>query len=186
MLISIDELKASLGRLNELINNYEELHLNMYNNLASTFYCWNDINSKKFLVLNADEKKNFNLLLQNYRSIYNVYLYVWKEYSKFGKIIYYELDNREKIYECFDSYISKLESIIYKYDNSNIIKDSSFSYKIYNERKRLYKDLEMVKSIYSDVKDFYNSINDINLEVSEKLSSIDIKNIQEIDVNDYV
>lgn len=186
MLINIDELKASLDRLNQLINDYEELHLNMYNNLSSTFFSWNDAYSKKFLVYNDIEKKSFDTLITNYKSYYNVYNYIWNKYSKFGKIIYYELDNIEDIYAHFDTYISKLENIIYKYDNSNIIKDSSFSYKIYNERRKLQKRLESVRSIYSDVKDFYNSINEINLEVSEKISDIAVKDIQEISIEDYV
>ena len=186
MMINIDELKASLDSLNQLISDYEEIHLNMSNNLSSTMFSWNDVNSKKFLVCIDNEKKDFNTLISNYKSYYDIYKYIYEQYSKFGKVIYYELENKESIYASFDKYISKLEGIIYKYDNSMIINDSSLSYKIYNERRKLNETLENVKSIYSDVKNFYNSINDIDLEISERMSKIDIRSVQEISITDYV
>ena len=158
----------------------------MSNNLSSTTFSWNDVNSKKFLIYIDNEKKEFNTLIANYKSYYDIYKYIYEQYSKFGKVIYYELENKESIYASFNSYIAKLEGIIYKYDNSMLINNSTLSYKIYNERKKLKDTLDNVKSIYSDVKDFYNSINDINLEISERMSKIDIRNIQEISISDYV
>ena len=186
MLINTEELRTTLDKLNQLISNYEEIHLNMYNNLSSSFFSWNDLYSKKFLVYNDNEKKSFDNLIANYKSYYDIYKYILEKYSSLGKTIYYELDNKESVYAHFDTYISKLENILYKYDNSNLINNSNVSYKIYNERRKLQNRLDSVKSIYSDFKDFYNSINEINLEVSERISNIEIKDIQEISVEDYV
>lgn len=186
MLINTEELKNNLDNLNQLISDYEELHLNMYSNMSSTFFSWNDNYSKKFLIYAEDDKKSFSQLLSNYKSLSDIYSYLFEKYSKFGKIIYYELDNKNDIYENFNKYISKLENIITKYDNSNLINNSNFSYKIYSERKRLNDNLDKVRSIYSDVKEFYESIEEININVNDKISKLEVYDVQEISINDYV
>ena len=146
MLINIEELKTNLNSLNQLISDYEEIHLNMYNNMSSTFFSWNDAYSKKFLIYADDDKKSFSELISSYKSLSDIYSYLFEKYSKFGKTIYYELDNKNSVYEIFDKYISKLENIIMKYDNSSLINNSNLSYKIYNERKKLQDSLDSVST----------------------------------------
>ena len=188
MLINVNELNHSLTTLNQLLDDYNKTFLIMYNNLSSIPFLWNDTNSKKFLMTVDTDKKNINKLINDLNSYRDIYSYIKESYGKLGNIIYYELEYKNSIFGCFDSYIDKLTSIISKYNNLNLSAAKSYyvTNAVLSEKEKLKNNLSLVNSIYSQVKDFYEVVDEISLNVSQMLSKIEVNDIQEIIVNDYI
>ena len=120
MNIDTANLKTEVGKLDSLIDKYEEVYLNMYNEFNSTSFYWVDNYARKFFSdMNISKAKLRNTIdeIKSYRDIYR---YIISSYERFGRIVKYELRYRSEIESAIKNYMSKLETIIRMYSNLDL------------------------------------------------------------------
>ena len=121
MIVDIDvkSLGGFVNELNKLIDDYEELQLNLFNQLKMSCSDWHDGNSIVFEEMLKEEKKTSGRFLTALKKNKDVFEYAYIEYKEFGNKIYVNLDKTKAITAAIDAVIAKVDSALYEFYNIN-------------------------------------------------------------------
>ena len=180
MKINNINLKNDINLLNKLIAEYEEVKLNLFDELKDSCINWQDGNSVDFenkIYLEKVESDNILRTLTDKRDILN---FIYDKYSDLGKKIKCDLNNRSALLRSIESCQSQANSIInefYKIDNSFYYWEQQ---SISNQKNKILK----VKNDLSEVKNSITKMFD-KIEKIEKEIKVKIKKIDEIKINNF-
>ena len=180
MKINNINLKNDINLLNKLIAEYEEVKLNLFNELKDSCINWQDGNSVDFenkIYLEKVESDNILRTLTDKRDILN---FIYDKYSNLGEKIKCDLNNRSALLRSIESCQSQANSIInefYKIDNSFYYWEQQ---SISNQKNKILK----VKNDLSEVKNSITKMFD-KIEEIEKEIKVKIKKIDEIKINNF-
>lgn len=186
MTINVTNLKNELNNLNKLLEDYEDIYLNMYNEFSSSSFFWYDEKAKNFFNDINKEKIKMNTMLTEFKDLSSIYNYIIISYEKFGNNIQCELSARDEIVSNINNYRNKLNGIINSYNNLDLRNCAKVSNLIISEKNKLDGVSNQVDELYNKVNNFYNEIETIEREIKLRLSKIKIETIKENIVNDYV
>lgn len=178
--VDVLELKNHIDKLNFLIDKYEEVYLNMFNQLKEACINWQDGNSLNFDDKIYLEKEEAELLIQTLKDKKNIYTQIYNSYIDIGKKIKCNLDSRESLLLEFDRRIQSVNDILNEFQNI----DNSFYYveyqNIINQRNRVIQIKANLARIKNNVSNLFNKIIEIEQDIQEE-----IKKIEEIKINDF-
>ena len=129
--INTSDLKCDINNLNSLIDEYEEIQLNLFNQLKDSCINWQDGNSLKFDNNIYLERKEAELILQTLKDKRDVFNFIYSKYSEIGKKISCNLNNKNKLLQAINNCESRFNSIINEFRKI----DNSFYYQEYNITK---------------------------------------------------
>lgn len=178
--INIIDLKKEIDEITKYINEYEEIQLNLFNQLKESTINWQDGFSTQFeskIYLDKQEALNF---LQQLKSKKEVYNFIYNKYNEIGKKISCNLNNKNTVINALNNCISQANSIINQFNRI----DNSFYYweyqtinscenKVINVRNKLTNTVEKVSRLY-------HTVENIEKEIHAK-----IKELEEIKINDF-
>lgn len=180
MKLNVENLNVDIKKYNKLINYYEQVCFKFYSelNLSKEYWLGNDAN---YFFANIEEEKiKVQLFYKELFSIGDLYIYLVKKYQVLGKKILIELNEKDNILTKFDDYIVKFENLINYYKNIDTNFDVAIGECIKKQQELLEKNRLKIEIIKDKYKKFFSNVEEIELEVKERLSKINIEVIKEI------
>lgn len=186
MKIEVEKLDDKLSELFLIEDKYNTFYLNYYNSLFNLKDYWTTIKGINFLDNAEKEKKEFMKLLLSLREFEDIYVYLVNEYKKIGNNIEYNFDKRDDLINKIDDYSSKVNSLLYKYENlefNNI--DLNIKERLLNEKAYLKKCINSIKKFKNKNKNVMNYIEIIEKNVISKASKVNVDIVQEFNYSDF-
>jgi hypothetical protein len=181
--VDVSKLKTELEQLNSIIDEYDEIELNIFNQLKNSCNDWNDPRTPAFEEAVNKEKKESMSMLDSFKDVQNCLNYIIAQYETIGNRITVCLEKKSSIIKTYGSIESKINSII---STINSV-DKSFSYSQKHNIIDLGDSFENLKNDLVDsrdrVRDLFKRIERIEENVAVKLRSL--KEI-EVEAFDYV
>lgn len=186
MEINVDKLKNELSKLNKLVEEYEDVYLNMYNELLHASSNWQDECSLRFFENVKLEKTKVKITLDETKEIRDIYTYLIDKYEDVGNKIHVILNNKDKINNKFNNYVNKIDDLIRNYKNL----DTSFcSYErkmLANEQRKIVDMRNKTVEIKEKYSQIFQEIDEIEKETAQKLSKINIEILKQSNISTYV
>lgn len=178
--VNVIDLKKEIDEITKYINEYEEIQLNLFNQLKESTINWQDGYSKQFESKIYLDKQEALTFLQQLKSKKEIYTFIYNKYNELGKRISCNLNNKNTIINSLDNCISQANSIINQFNRI----DNSFYYweyqtistcenKIIDIKNKLNNSLSRVRSLYQKVESIEKDIN------------AKIKELEDIKINDF-
>lgn len=178
--VNVVGLKSEINTLNSLINEYEEILLNLFNQLKESCINWQDGYSLQFEDKIAQEKQEANLILQNLKTKKNVYNYIYDKYQELGNNIKCNLNNKNKVLNSIENNINQVEEIIRQFNSI----DNSFYYYEYqyiqDNKQKMISIKNKLNNAKSTVSKYFQKIENYERDVANK-----IKELEEIKVRNF-
>ena len=179
--VDIEKLNNNIMTLSSLINEYEEIRLNLFNQLKDSTLNWHDGNSINFENEIYLEKQDSELFLGTLKSKQEFFEFVYNKYQGIAKKIKCNLNNKNSLISIIDTCYNSASDAINSFNSI----DRSFSYpelsSIDNQKKVLIDIKNQLNDIKKEVYNLFDKIDNIEKEINSKINAL-----QEIKINDYL
>lgn len=182
MTINTLNIKTNLNDLNKLLETYQHNSLNLDKCLLECKNYWLGEKANSFLEKVKSEKNEINNNIIELRSLISIYDYILNEYSNIGEEIFYDLKKFAYVNSLFDDYINSIEQIVMMYNKIPI----SYEYLIGDQKNYFILLKESIISTKNKFNLIIDRINNIEDNVSLKVSQFDIRVIKETTVTNIV
>lgn len=181
--VTVSKLKEELEQLNSVIDEYETVELNLFNQVKNSCNDWNDPRTPAFTEATDKEKKESIETLDSFRSVGECLNYIIVQYETIGDQIAVNLENKNSIIKSYGSIENKVNSII---SNINSV-DFSFYYSEKDNIKDLRDSFEFLKTDIVDSREKVNNLFKKIERIEDNISS-KLKELKDLEVNafDYV
>ena len=184
MFINSERLSIELKKLLGLIDKYNDIYINYYNTLNESSTYWNSPLSVRFFSDTSVEKNKVEMTITDLMSIADIYNYMVETYSEIGKKIKYDLSYENSLNQLFNKYIEKIDSTLTLYrsfelDNEDIQVIQQQIEIIKNNKKRIIE----IKDCYNEL---FNKFKEIEIEIKNKISNLNIEYIKETEFQQYL
>ena len=169
-----------------LIEEYKRNYLNKYKVLTQLQSFWNDNKSQLFFEYIEKQKTQMYTTFEELDKVKELYRMLLDNYSEIGNKVSLFEKNSSELFSQFDNYISLGETVLSKYKSMNLNAQDSEIVFIEQQIEKLESNILIVKNVKSKVLDLVNKILDDERSMKEKIASIDIKQIKESDINEFL
>lgn len=184
--IDIEKLKGDVRELGNLIEDYEGIYYNLYNELSNCSIFWNDNNSILFFDNVGSEKIAVSETITEFRQIMEIYNYLINKYSEFGNKIKIDTKQKNDILKKIDNYIDDIDDILNSFNNLSFRFDRTISDNIYRDIDKLKDIINILYNLKSKIKKHFDSFEEIEREVSLKISKINVDIFKETEINNFI
>lgn len=182
MVIDINNLKIEHEKRNKLITDYEEINLNLYNQLKEVLNYWIDNNALVFKEKLEKEALEIKEFIEKIKSVEEVYQFIIKKYETIGNQIQINLSEKQTVINEFNNYLNHLTQIINKYNALNLTFCPTESMLLKNQRNKLIEDKKQLETVKSKILAYFENIEEIEKEIANKLDKEEINLITENDI----
>ena len=179
--VDIKSLGGFVDELNKLIDDYDELQLNLFNQLKISCSDWHDGNSVVFEEKIEAEKKQTASFLNALKKHKDVFEYAYKEYKALGNKIRINMDKKAAIIAAIDDAIAKTNNVLYEFYNVN----RSWYYYELNLINGQQRELESVKNNLNYMKGqinvLYKKVASIESNVSSRIAKLETIKVSKFD-----
>ncbi len=181
-MIEVDtaNLKTALTTLETLINEYEEIELNLFNQLNQVGIDWQDGNATIFADKIYLDKKESDLYVQSLKAKKDVTAYVYERYSSLGKKIRCNLNSRTTVLRALEECQNRAISLARSFENIDINVLMTEKDIVESQRKKINKVAATLTEIKKDTSKMYDQIETIEKNVEAK-----IRDLEKIKINDF-
>ena len=186
MQINVSDFKAEINKLNSLLNDYENIYLNFYNEINKSSFFWNDNNSIMFYDETNIEKLKVRQTISEIKNLENLFTFIHDKYSHFGRVIRFDLENTEEIFRKFNKCNEQIKALIRSHNNLDL-NSSPEIYNVINENYTILTSMQdNLQLLKTNTRNALNKIENIEKDVKRKLSNFDIEYIKESDISTYI
>ncbi len=179
--VDISRLGNIVQELKSLIDDYDVIQLNIFNQLKDSFTNWQDGNSITFENKIKDEKVSSDVFLVALESNREVFQYVYDEYKKIGNKLHINLDKKNSIMSTIDECLTCLDDILS--DLNGVTR--SFYYRelnlINNQRDIFTACKSNIQKLKNKIKELYKKVEMIEEKVSSQVARIEMINVNNFD-----
>ena len=186
MEINVDYLEQIYNELSKSISSFEDNYLNVYNTLKDVENNWYDYHARLFFNNSAIEKNEINRSIIELYELSDTYKNLINQYKQIGNNIYINLNNKNDILNKFNNFLNIINEIISFFYSLDSSFSSSITYKINKERNRVMEIKKRTINAKNRFKTICDKIENIEKEVSLKLSKINVEIIKEADINEFM
>lgn len=179
---SID-LKINIGKLNLLIDEYENIQLNLFNQLKDSCINWQDGNSINFdnnIYLENQESKLFLQNLTNKKGTLN---FIYDKYSEIGKKITCNLNSRDTLINTINNCYDQTVNIINEFNKVDKSFYYSEQYSIARQKEKIVDIKNELSELKNSIVKIYDKIKIIEEEINNKIKTLEIIKINSFDFN---
>ena len=180
--VNATSIKGSVRELNNLMDRYDEIMLNLYRQLDEACgSSWQDSNSMNFADCVQEEKKETSLFVDYLNSKKDILSFIAEKYSEFGRKVAYNLNSKNSVINAIDKCYNKANSILGQF----YCIDTSFYYperwSIIQQREAIAGVRNKAAKLKSSVSTIFNKIETIEKEVGKMISALSIAKINEFE-----
>lgn len=186
MNINIEKLKVEVRELSNLINEYETIYYNLYNELSGCSSFWNDNNSVVFFDDVNIEKVNVGDTIKELREICSLYDYLIDKYGYIGNKLKFNIGLKDDILLKFDKYLDRIYNLLGEFRSLEFSFSPSIASNLYGDIDRLINVANMLVRLKDKVKKQFNLFEEIEKEISLKISRINIEVFKENDIQKFI
>lgn len=186
MEINILKIKEELTKIDNLYEDYEKIYINLYNEFKKIQSVWISQKSNEFNNYILSEKQKVKQTIDDMKNVNNIYDYLVENYKILGDKIKFNINNKDKVIDKINNYQDKLVKIINKYNNINFKEYTEEEKMIIFQKEILLNNKENLENIKKQILDKLKKIEEIEKEVSLRISKIDIEIIKESDITNLV
>ena len=180
-IININSLSKNNNILSNLLNEYELVKDNLFNQIKNCLIDWHDENSIAFEEKIISEKQKTNQFISNVREYENINNYVIDKYSKLFKNIKYDQIKYEKYIYAFNSSINKVEELINIYSQINITSECVEYDRIIYLKNKIFQIKNRLQDAKNKVVEFVKKIKEIEIELKNKINKIELVKVNDFD-----
>lgn len=178
--VNVPNLNNIINSLKSIINEYEEIELNLFNQLNdSCVNNWQDGNSKKFDDKMQFEKQEAQLILESLTNKKEAYDFIHNRYSEIARKIKVNLNGKARVLSSIERCYNNARTTI------NLFNSVDTGYRFGGEILAQKAKIEKVKNELSELKievnKLYNKIEEIEQEIRAKIDSLEVVNINPFD-----
>lgn len=174
------ELKNYIDSLNSLIEEYEEIKLNLFNQLNNSFMNWQDGNSLVFESKIFEEKQEASLILTSLKNKKDVFSLIYNKYVEIGKQIKCNLDNKESLIRNIDGVINETNSVINSFNGVDM---GYFGGDIMAAKNKIVAAKGKLIEVKDSVSKMYNRIEEMERLINNKIKELEVVKINSFDFN---
>lgn len=186
MEIQVSRIKEELNELNNLIENYQLSYLNLYNIVNDMSHYWQDHYSELFfkdIEIRKIEIDNTISEINNIKSLYNYLVY---KYENIGNNIKFNLSNKESVYSKIDNCLNQYQNIINSYNSLDLSFCGNEVSSINSQISRMINAKNTLSNYKEELRNIINYIEEIEREITRKISGINIEDIKDQEIGRYV
>ena len=186
MEIQVLRIKEEVNELNNLIESYQLNYLNLYNIVNDMSHYWQDHYSCLFfkdIELRKIEIDNTITEITNLKNLYNYLVY---KYENIGNNIKFNLSNKESVYSKIDNCLNQYQNIINSYNSLDLSFCGSEVSSISSQISTLTNAKNILSNYREELRNIINYIEEIEREITRKISGINIEDIKEQEIGRYV
>ena len=177
--ISVKKIKIEVDNLKKLIDDYEEVMGNLFYNLSSFSFFWEDKKEQEFLSHIDLAKTETTLFLEDLKSQKEIFSYIVEKYKSFGDRILCDLSKKNVVMNQYNEVLNDLNNVINHYQNIQAPIDIQEKIQIQRMKwNQIYKELEERRE---EAKAFFKEMEEIEQVVRTKINHFDISNISTFD-----
>ena len=167
--VNIEALKNSLSELSGVIDEFEEIELNIFNQLSQSTTYWKDTKSIEFEEKIEMEKRESSTFLVFVKNEKNIYQYIIDKYSSIGNKIKCNLNNKDKIIKSITDCISNINNVDIQFDE---IEYCDEYYWIMSQRDKLRNAKQVLEEYENQITEMFDKIQEIENNIESKMKSI--------------
>ena len=186
MIIKVENLKTDVDKLKNLVNEYENNVLNLYNTLTYTSNSWSDGNSIRFYDDVKTEKLNNLTFVSELKDVLELYKKIVDKYRYFGNIINCNVKDKYSVLNSIDRYLNTLKDIIKSYNALDLSFCPSESNILNRQLMTLNADYNRLKQTRVKIGKYFDKIDSIEQEVNLLTTKINISYIKENEYKNYL
>ena len=177
--VNVPNLKNIVENLNSLINEYEEVKLNLFNQLNDSCVNWQDGNSIEFDNRIYYEKTEADLFFGSLKNKKAVYDFIHDKYSEIGKKIRMNLNARTKVISSLDRCCQQATTVINLFSNV----DTGYRYggEINAQKAKIVAVKKELENLKNEVNNLYTKVEQIETEIRAKIDALEIVKINGFD-----
>lgn len=178
--INTNELKNEIIILNSYINEYEDIKLNLFNQLKESCIAWQDGESLEFDNKICNEKQTTENLYQSLKDKVKILDFIYDKYIELGKDIICNLDKKNTILSKLSAFENEINEIIKDYNN---IMANCNEFGISNQIEKILKLKDNLKEVKENFLDTFNKIFIFEQTIKEKIKSLEVVQINDFSYN---
>lgn len=186
MEIDIASLQKESDILNKQLEKFTDSFLNIYNDLNQASNDWQDYHARFFFTNVNTEKSKVNNTYKELIALQEIYLYLVNQYKVLGNKINVNLDNKDDIFSKFNNFKEKLDELVSMYNDLDLSFCPDEAAKINSQKKQLLKIKSDIYNSKDKIKETLEKIEEIEKEVNLRISKINIEEIQETNINEFI
>ena len=167
------ELKNNINNLNSLINEYEEIELNIFNQLKDSCKYWQDNVSNRFDNEMYYEKLETNLLIDTLKQKKELFNYIYNRYESIGKKIKCNLNNKDFILRTISDCCNQLTNIINSFNRIDMSINYSGKSTIQSQKQKMVSLKTSLSQIKRSTSSMYNKLENIEKDINKKIKELD-------------
>lgn len=186
MKIDVKLIQKYYKQLTKIIDDYELNFANFYNKLDESLNYWQDNNAKKFANQIMIDKKESKKVILTLKELKKIYKNIYEKYSSIGSKINYIPKNKETLFYTFDSYIKKIDSVIFQINSLDLSFCPNERNQIINIKNMLINNQNKIKNLKYNTEKIINNIEKNETEIKKMISKLDYFKIDEKDYENYI
>ena len=181
--VNVSKLKNELEQLNSIVEEYDEIELNLFNQVKNSCNDWNDPRTPAFIEATDKEKKESHEMLDSFTSAISCLNYIVSEYEKIGDRISVNLEKKSAVLKAYGTIENRINGIL---SNINSV-DMSFYYSELDNIRNMRDSFENLKD---DLVESREKVNDLFVKIERIEESVKskLRELKEVEINafDYV
>lgn len=186
MEINVTNLESECNKLNSELEIFYNNYLNIYNELNNANSYWQDYHSRLFFSNANSEKNKVNNTYNEINELKNIYKYLIDEYKSIGRKIKVNLDGKDEIISKFNNFHDKINELISIYNSLDLAFCPSIANKLNNQKDRIVKIKEEMLSSKNKIKKILEKIESIEDEINVRVSKMNLEEIKEVDIKEFM
>ena len=174
--VNIPDLKNVIDSLKSIINEYEEVELNLFNQLKdSCVNNWQDGNSAEFEDNMYLEKQEADMILESLKNKKDVYDFIHNRYSEIGRKIRINLNGKSRVISTIDRAYNSARNVISLF--GSVDTGYRFGGEILAQKSKIQKVANQLSTLKMEVQTLYSRVEEIENEIRNKINSLDVLKI---------
>lgn len=171
--LDIKEIKKEVIILDDLLKKYEEINLNLFNELKDVCINWQDGDSKIFETKIYDEKIETSTLINTLKDTINIFRNIVSSYQEIGQTIKCNLNQKNNIINTINTCLNQANDIIRQYNYINASFDSTEQIRLNNQKNKMYLLRDKLLTIKEDLIRTCKKIETIETNIQKSFQNLE-------------
>lgn len=186
MQVNVSSLKNELDKLNSNLDNYNDIYLNLYNELKNSHVNANSYKTTLFYDSVNNEKLLTQIFYDELVSLKKIYDYIYNNYKEIGKVIKFDLDKQSEIFNKLSQIKIKLDNLNRKNSSVQVSTCPKISNLISGNMNNIYSIKKNIITLEKEYKIIFKKIEYTERTIENTVNRFNISFAKETDIKEFI